>query len=84
MNNEFKFPFEKLEVWHLAVDFTDFILNVLDSCQPNKYLRLVGQLEAAVSSIPQNIAEGKGRQYSNIGKSLFNSYILRKAPFSKF
>jgi len=63
MNNEFKFPFEKLEVWHLAVDFTDFILNVLDACQPNKYLRLVGQLEAAVSSIPQNIAEGKGRQY---------------------
>jgi four helix bundle protein len=63
MNNEFKFPFEKLEVWHLAVDFTDFILNVLDSCQTNKYLRLVGQLEAAVSSIPQNIAEGKGRQY---------------------
>ena len=63
MSNEFKFPFEKLEVWHLAVDFTDFILNVLDSCQPNKYLRLVGQLEAAVSSIPQSIAEGKGRQY---------------------
>ena len=63
MNNEFKFPFEKLEVWHLGVDFADFILNILDSSLPNKYLRLVGQMEAAVSSIPQNIAEGKGRQY---------------------
>jgi four helix bundle protein len=60
---EFKFPFEKLEVWHLAVDFADFVLNILDSFPPNKYSRVVGQMEAAVSSIPQNIAEGKGRQY---------------------
>jgi len=63
MVEEFKFPFEKLEVWHLAVDFADFVLNILDSFPPNKYLRVVGQTEAAVSSIPQNIAEGKGRQY---------------------
>lgn len=63
MVNEFKFPFEKLDLWHLAIDFADFILNVLDSFPPNKYSRLVGQIEAAVSSIPQNIAEGKGRQY---------------------
>jgi four helix bundle protein len=63
MSSEFKFPFEKLEVWHLAVDFADFVLNILDSLPPNKYLRIVGQTEAAVTSIPQNIAEGKGRQY---------------------
>jgi four helix bundle protein len=63
MNSEFKFPFEKLDVWHLAVAFADFILNILDSLPPNKYLRVIGQMEAAVSSIPQNIAEGKGRQY---------------------
>jgi len=63
MNSEFKFPFEKLDVWHLTVDFADFILNILDSLPPNKYLRVIGQMEAAVSSIPQNIAEGKGRQY---------------------
>jgi four helix bundle protein len=60
---EFKFPFEKLDVWHLAVAFADFILNILDSLPPNKYLRVIGQMEAAVSSIPQNIAEEKGRQY---------------------
>jgi hypothetical protein len=51
---EFKFPFEKLEVWHLAVDFADFVLNILDSFPPNKYSRVVGQMEAAISSIPQN------------------------------
>jgi four helix bundle protein len=64
MNNEFRFPFEKLEVWHLAVDLADYVLNILDSFPPNKYSRLIGQMEAAVSSIPQNIAEGKGRQYN--------------------
>ena len=63
MNSEYRFPFEKLEVWHLAVDFADYVLNILDSFPPNKYSRVVGQMEAAVSSIPQNIAEGKGRQY---------------------
>ena len=63
MNSEFRFPFEKLEVWHLAVDFADYVLNILDSFPPNKYSRVVGQMEADVSSIPQNIAEGKGRQY---------------------
>jgi len=59
----FEFPFEKLEVWHLAVDLADFILSLLESFPQNKYLRLIGQMEAAVSSISQNIAEGKGRQY---------------------
>ena len=63
MEKVFEFPFEKLEVWHLAVDLADFILGLLESFPQNKYLRLVGQMEAAVSSISQNIAEGKGRQY---------------------
>ena len=59
----FVFPFEKLDVWQLAIDLADFILNLLESFPANKYLRLIGQMEAAVSSIAQNIAEGKGRQY---------------------
>ena len=63
MNNEFKFAFEKLEIWQLAVELADFILNLLDSFPANKHFRLIGQMEAAVSSIAQNIAEGKGRQY---------------------
>jgi four helix bundle protein len=63
MTGEFKFPFEKLEVWLLAVEFADYVLDILDSFPPNKYLRIVGQMEAAVKSAPQNIAEGKGRQY---------------------
>jgi len=64
MENQFKFAFEKLEIWQLAVDLADFILNLIgDSFPANKHFRLIGQMEAAVSSIAQNIAEGKGRQY---------------------
>jgi four helix bundle protein len=63
MKNEFLFPFEKLEIWQLTVDFADFILGLLSTFPENKHLRLIGQMEAAVSGISQNIAEGKGRQY---------------------
>ena len=63
MNKAFTFPFEKLEVWHLAVDMADFILHILDSLPGNRHLRMISQMESAVSSIAQNIAEGKGRQY---------------------
>ena len=65
MNNkkEFIFPFEKLEVWQLSIDLADYILGLLEMFPPNKYLRLVSQMEAACAGIPQNIAEGKGRQY---------------------
>ena len=62
-DSRYIFPFEKLEVWQLAVDFADFILGLLEDFPPNRHLRLVGQMEAAVSSISQNTAEGKGRQY---------------------
>jgi four helix bundle protein len=60
---EYIFPFEKLDVWQLAVDLADYVLELLDAFPPNKHLRLVGQMEAAATSPSQNIAEGKGRQY---------------------
>ena len=59
----FVFPFEKLEIWQLAVDLTDYVLGLLESFPANKYIRIVSQMEAAVCSVAQNIAEGKGRQY---------------------
>jgi len=61
---DFVFPFEKIEVWQLSVELADFIIGLLESFPPNKHFRVIGQMEAAVSSISQNIAEGKGRQYN--------------------
>ncbi|MEE4265946.1 MAG: four helix bundle protein [Desulfobacteraceae bacterium] len=61
--SEYVFPFEKLDVWQLAVDLADYVIELLEDFPPNQHIRLVGQMEAAVTSPAQNIAEGKGRQY---------------------
>ncbi len=57
------FPFEKLDVWKLAVELADTVLGTLEKLPQNKHIRLISQMEAAVTSPSQNIAEGKGRQY---------------------
>lgn len=53
---KYVFPLEKLEVWQLAVDLADYVLGLLDKLPPNKHIRLVSQMEAAVTSSSQNIA----------------------------
>ena len=60
---DYLFPFEKLDVWKMSVDLAEYVLNLLEQIPGNKYLRLISQMEAAVTSPSQNIAEGKGRQH---------------------
>jgi len=57
------FPFEKLDVWKLAIDLAEYVLNLLETFDKNKHIRLISQMESAAVSPAQNIAEGKGRQY---------------------
>jgi four helix bundle protein len=57
------FPFETLEVWQLAVGLADSVLELLEALPANRHIRLISQMEAAVTSPAQNIAEGKGRQH---------------------
>ena len=57
------FPFEKLDVYQLAVDLAETVLKLLEKLPQNKHIRLISQMEAAAVSPAQNIAEGKGRQY---------------------
>lgn len=60
---DFVFPFEKLDVWQLAIELAEMVLGLLERIPQNKHIRLISQMEAAVVSPAQNIAEGKGRQY---------------------
>ena len=60
---KYLFPFEKLDVWQLAIDLADTVLALLEKLPQNKHIRLICQMEAAATSPAQNIAEGKGRQY---------------------
>ena len=57
------FPFEKLEVWQESLELADYVLKLLERIPLSKHLRLTSQLEGAVVSVAQNIAEGKGRQH---------------------
>ena len=58
------FPFERLEVWQESIELADVVLGLLERIPPNRHLRMVSQLEGAVTSVAQNIAEGKGRQHT--------------------
>ncbi|OEU81364.1 MAG: hypothetical protein BA873_09125 [Desulfobulbaceae bacterium C00003063] len=60
---EYIFPFEKLDVYQMAVDLAENVLNLLEKLPQNRHIRLISQMEAAATSPAQNIAEGKGRQY---------------------
>ncbi len=62
-SEKFEFPFEKLEVWQAAVDMAEAVIRLLSDLPPNKHYRLIDQMEAASTSVAQNIAEGKGRQH---------------------
>jgi four helix bundle protein len=61
--NEYLFPFEKLDVYQLALDLAEFVLELLEKLPQNRHIRLISQMEAAAVSPAQNIAEGKGRQH---------------------
>ncbi len=61
--NQYIFPFEKLDVYQMAVDLAEKVLTFLDELPQSKHVRLLNQMEATATSPAQNIAEGKGRQY---------------------
>lgn len=56
------FAFEQLHVYQKALEFSVNVINVIENIKtPRKHFRLIEQLEASSTSVPQNIAEGKGR-----------------------
>ncbi|MFH1868728.1 MAG: four helix bundle protein [Candidatus Omnitrophota bacterium] len=59
-----KFIFEDLDVWKIAVDFTEKVYVVSKDFPKDEKYGITSQLRRASLSISLNIAEGKGR-YSN-------------------
>lgn len=54
--------YKELNVWKKSMDFANEVISVSETlATQRKHYRLIEQLEAAVTSIPMNIAEGKGR-----------------------
>jgi len=62
-SNDQIFAFKELNVWQKSIDFADTVIDLIDNLETDrKHFRLIEQLESAVASIAQNIAEGKGRK----------------------
>src|SRR6266699_6764977 len=55
------FNFEKLEVWHKAIDFADLIYSETRSFPAEERFGLTNQLRWAAISVSSNIAEGSSR-----------------------
>lgn len=55
------FGFEKLEVWQLAIEYSDDIYKVTRSFPNDERFGLTNQLRGAAVSVSANIAEGSGR-----------------------
>jgi four helix bundle protein len=53
--------YKDLLVWQKSLAFADQVLDLVDNIETSRrHYRLFEQLEAAVTSVPMNIAEGKG------------------------
>jgi len=55
--------YKDLQVWQKSMEFANQVIQLIDCLDtPRKHYRLIEQLESAVTSVPMNIAEGKGRE----------------------
>ena len=55
------FRFEKLDVWHRAVDFGDLVYSLTRRFPDDERFGLTSQMRRASVSVSSNIAEGSGR-----------------------
>jgi len=59
---ESRAAYKDLVVWQKSMEFANQVIDLADLLDSQrKHYRLVEQLEAAATSVPMNIAEGKGR-----------------------
>ena len=62
-DEENRSSYKDLIVWQKSMAFANEVIDLVDNLDTDrKHYRLIEQLEAAVTSIPMNIAEGKGRE----------------------
>jgi four helix bundle protein len=69
------FNFEKLDVWHRAVEFADLIYADTRSFPRDERFGLTNQMRRAAVSISSNIAEGTSRSSKTSSKTDFARFI---------
>lgn len=65
--------YKDLVVWQKSIEFANSVIDLTEQLETErKHYRLVEQLEAAATSVPMNIAEGKGR----FSKKEFSHFLM--------
>ncbi len=60
--DDIEFGYEKLHIWQRAIEWADRVLSIAENIETErKHYRLIEQVESSFTSVPMNIAEGKGR-----------------------
>ena len=70
------YKFEKLEVWQIALEYTDMLYTIGDTLPDNEKYNLRSQMVRTGTSIGINIAEGSTSQ-SDAEQARFLGYALR-------
>lgn len=59
---DIEFGYEKLLIWQRSLEWADRILIIAENIGTKRnHYRLIEQIESSCTSVPMNIAEGKGR-----------------------
>jgi four helix bundle protein len=66
------FRFERLKVWHKAVELYDVVDKVAEGFPARVQFSIADQLRRAALSIPSNIAEGCGRETSKDSRHFYS------------
>ena len=61
--NDYQFPYKNLEVWHDAIELSLYLYYIRVEFPKHEQYGITDHLRRSVTSIPLNIAEGRGRQY---------------------
>jgi four helix bundle protein len=69
---EYKFDFEKLEVYQRGLKFVDKVFEITEKFSHNLQFSLGDQFRRAALSIVNNIAEGSGKKTSNAKRQLYS------------
>jgi four helix bundle protein len=59
--NQYKFNFEKLEIWQAAINFADTVYTLIRTFPEAGRFGLTNQMRRAAVSISSNLAEGSSR-----------------------
>ena len=91
----YRFPFEKLEVWHRAQDLLDLVYDLTDHFPREEKYEMVKQARRSVASVSANLAEGSTRiskkeqarfseiAYSSLAETFSHLYAAQRRNYIK-